>query len=195
MAERERILKESLCQDFFMTLQSRMLPAMRADFDWLVAYARLYAGVWPRVSKGDKAAVTANYAKSLRQDRERLFEVLQELIVFMCGRAILTVLISEVEAQGENSDEPVTSAAEYISAMILQKRAPVVDLNGSKDPQPSMGRVGDLAKAAGASTKDKGPQVGGGKEEGSLLCGEEGRSRATPRARVACPASLGVSRP
>ncbi|KNC70583.1 hypothetical protein SARC_16889 [Sphaeroforma arctica JP610] len=99
MAEKVRILKQSLSHDFFMTLQSRMLPAMRADPDWLVAYAKLYAGGWPRFSKDDKVAVTASFARSLRQDPERMFEVLQGLVVFMCGRSLLTVLVSEVEAQ------------------------------------------------------------------------------------------------
>ncbi|KNC74451.1 hypothetical protein SARC_13002 [Sphaeroforma arctica JP610] len=118
MAERVRILKQSLSQDFFMTLQSRILPAMRADPDWLVAFVvRLYAEVWPPFSKGDKAAVTAKFARSLMQDPERMFEVLQELIVFMCGHSLLTVLIPEVEAQDEHQDEPVASTAEYMADM------------------------------------------------------------------------------
>ncbi|KNC73623.1 hypothetical protein SARC_13820 [Sphaeroforma arctica JP610] len=93
---------------------------MRADPDWLVAYARLYADVWPRYGRRDKTTATANYARALRQDPGKLFEVLLELIVLICGHSMLKVLIGEVEDQKDNPSEPAESAVNYMTA--IQKR-------------------------------------------------------------------------
>ncbi|KNC76095.1 hypothetical protein SARC_11393 [Sphaeroforma arctica JP610] len=140
--EKVHIVKQAITQDFCMSLQGRMLLPMRADPDWLVAYTRLYAGVWPKFSKGEKALAVASFARSLRQDTERKYEVLQELIVFMCGRSMLKVLVDEVGDQEKNPSVPVASATDYLAAMqkrlaAYQAGAPVVNLDALEPPRPS----------------------------------------------------------
>ncbi|KNC74421.1 hypothetical protein SARC_13029, partial [Sphaeroforma arctica JP610] len=69
--EKVRILKQAITQDIPVSLQGRMLPAIRVDPDWLVAYTRLYADVWSKFRKGEKASAVASFARSPRQDTEK----------------------------------------------------------------------------------------------------------------------------
>ncbi|KNC86622.1 hypothetical protein SARC_01251 [Sphaeroforma arctica JP610] len=117
-----------------------------------------------------------------------MFEVLQKLIVFMCRRALLVVLISEVEAWDDNPVASVASAADHMAAIqkrltAYQAEAPVVDLNRFKEPQPSAGRVGSLAKAV-SETGEAAPEPQGPKKRGPKSAPEK-RKNVRRAARAA----------
>ncbi|KNC74174.1 hypothetical protein SARC_13271 [Sphaeroforma arctica JP610] len=81
-----------------------------------------------------------------------MYEVLQGLIVFMCGRSLLKVLIDVVGDQEENPSVPGASAADYLAAMqkrlaAYQAGAPVLDLDVPEPPSPSDELRGAMARA------------------------------------------------
>ncbi|KNC78294.1 hypothetical protein SARC_09272 [Sphaeroforma arctica JP610] len=153
-----------------MTLQGRMLPAMRADPDWLVAYAKLYAGVWPKFSKGEKLATMASFARFPINVPDRMYEVLQELIVFLCGRSMLKVLVNEVKEQGEHPEEPPASAADYMTAMqkrlaAYQAEVPVINLDVIT-LAPSTGVTSGVMAQVVSETSDEAVETSGPEKRG-----------------------------